>query len=402
MPDRTGVPTIGDRLRRLRVARGLTLKELADQAGYSAGHLSKVERGLEPCDSRVMINALASALRVSPSDLLSEPVAGRDPIARQAHEGIERISLVLAHNRLGHPFRDEPRAWPELRADLTRFTGVLVPACDYVEQSQMLPDLIEGLYTTHATDPGHRRDSLVGLMFVLQHTAALLKNLGAHGMPHLAAMHMRYIADELEDPAWTGAAEWRVGQSSGGDRNRMLAVSLNAAEALSGNPDPRARHTVGMLHLNAALAAASLRKTEDARSHLSEARELVRATEGTPDFADMHFNLSNWTAWRVAVGVEMGEGPRVAELAEGVDVTQLPSAERRGMFYGDIARGLAQEKHTRAQAVMMMLAAEEAAPQRIRTNPYMRETVSDLLRRLRRDSVGRELRGLAWRMGLAA
>jgi len=38
---------------------------------------------------------------------------------------------------------------------------------------------------------------------------------------------------------------------------------------------------------------------------------------------------------------------------------------------------------------------------RVRTRPTVRATVTDLLTRARRDSAGRELRGLAYRMGIA-
>lgn len=398
----TSDPGIGRRLREIRAWRGLSLRVVAELAGVSAGYLSRVERGERAVDRRSVLEALAGALQVAPSELLAEPFPTADPVSREAHASIEKIGLVLAHNRLGQPFREQPQPWPQLEAKLRHFTGVLVPACDYLQQSIMLPDLIEGLYTAHATDPAHRREALLGLMLTMQHTAALLKNLGAHGMPHLAAMHMRYVADELDDPAWRGAAEWRVGQSSAGDRARMLTVSLRAADQLQGETDPRAQQTYGMLHLNAALASATLRRPDDAKAHLAEAREMVTATEGEPTFADMHFSRENWTVWRVAVGVELGEGPAVAELARGVDVSVLPAAERRGMFYGDIARGLAQDRSTRDRAVVMLRTAEEAAPQRIRTNPYIRETVLDLVRQARRDAAGRELRGLAYRMGLSA
>ena len=36
---------IGKRIKQLRIAKGLTIKELADLAGMSAGYLSEVERG---------------------------------------------------------------------------------------------------------------------------------------------------------------------------------------------------------------------------------------------------------------------------------------------------------------------------------------------------------------------
>jgi hypothetical protein len=83
-----------------------------------------------------------------------------------------------------------------------------------------------------------------------------------------------------------------------------------------------------------------------------------------------------------------------------VDVSALSAAERRGMFYGDLARGLAQDRTTRLRAVEMLRAAEQAAPQRVRTNPYIREVILDLLRHARGDVVGRELRGMAYRAGL--
>lgn len=394
--------TIGTRIREIRTWRGKSLRVVAELAGVSAGYLSRVERGQRAVDKRSLVEAIADALHVAPSELLAEAGPGRDPIGQQAHAAIEEIGIVLAHNRLGHPYAEQARPWPEVQVDLQRFVGMLVPACDYVSQAAMLPDLIEDLFAAHATDSTHRRDALIGLMLTLQHTAALLKNLGAHGMPHLAAMHMRYVADELGEPAWKGAAEWRVGQSSGGDRVRMLAVSLRAAEQLQAETGPGARQAYGMLHLNAALATAALRRPDDARAHLAEAADTLTATEGASlDFADMHFNRANWTTWRVAVGVELGEGPGVAEHARGVDVSMLAAAERRGMFYGDLGRGLAQDRTTRDRAVVMLRAAEDAAPQRIRTNPYIRETVVDLVRQARRDATGRELRGLAYRMGIA-
>ena len=115
----------------------------------------------------------------------------------------------------------------------------------------------------------------------------------------------------------------------------------------------------------------------------------------------MHFGAANWSVWRVAVGVELEEGPQVAEHARRVDVSVLPAAERRGMFYADLARGLAQDRSTRDRAVLMLRQAEEIAPQRVRTHPYVREMVVDLIRQARRDAVGVELRGVAHRMGIA-
>jgi hypothetical protein len=48
-----------------------------------------------------------------------------------------------------------------------------------------------------------------------------------------------------------------------------------------------------------------------------------------------------------------------------------------------------------------LLHADHLAPQLIRHDVFVREAIADLLRQARRDAGGRELRGLAWRMGVA-
>lgn len=392
---------IGRRARQIRKAKGKSLAVIAGRAGISVGHLSNLEAGRRSAERRSLLEAWAAALEVAPSDLLADPFPKVDPIELEARAGIDAISMVLAHNRLGHPYQERTRPWPQVQAGLRRFLNELVPQCDYLAQAGLLPELLEDLYATHATDPAHRQDALVGLMYCLQHGAALLKNLGAHGMPHMAAMHMRYVADELDDPAWIGAAEWRVAQSSAGDRARMLTVSTRAIEQLEGHSDARALQASGMNHLNAALACAALERSDDALAHLSEARDLVSATETVrDDFVDMHFNVTNWGVWRVAIGVELGEGPRVAEHAADVDISTLAAAERQGMFYADLARGLAQDRTKRDRAVAALRSAEKIAPQRVRTNPYVRDTLLSLIYQAKQDAVGRELRGMAYRAGL--
>lgn len=70
------------------------------------------------------------------------------------------------------------------------------------------------------------------------------------------------------------------------------------------------------------------------------------------------------------------------------------------MFWADLGRGLVTQRATRDEGVAALLRAEKIAPQRIRPNPFVREAVGDLLRRARRDAIGRELRGMAYRIGL--
>ena len=61
---------IGARIKRLRIIKGLTIKELAQNAGTSAGYLSEVERG-GPALSGEKLGALAGCLGSSVDYLLT-------------------------------------------------------------------------------------------------------------------------------------------------------------------------------------------------------------------------------------------------------------------------------------------------------------------------------------------
>lgn len=75
-----GELNIGSRLRHTRIMRGLTLKELADQADCSQSFISKLENGkVNP--SFAMLHRLAGVLGVGMSQFLDEEEGGLHPDA---------------------------------------------------------------------------------------------------------------------------------------------------------------------------------------------------------------------------------------------------------------------------------------------------------------------------------
>jgi DNA-binding XRE family transcriptional regulator len=80
---------VGARLRRARTAQGRSLKEVAQAAGVSTGHLSQVERGLAEPSSEVLRSVCRSLslpqavlLRAVSADLaLTEPAPVAAPVA---------------------------------------------------------------------------------------------------------------------------------------------------------------------------------------------------------------------------------------------------------------------------------------------------------------------------------
>lgn len=68
---------VGERIRFLRSARGLSLKELAERAGLSIALISQIERGVSSASVRVLAR-LADGLHVAIADLFEAPLEETD------------------------------------------------------------------------------------------------------------------------------------------------------------------------------------------------------------------------------------------------------------------------------------------------------------------------------------
>ena len=398
--------TIGRRLREVRYWRRMSLRAVAELAGLSESHLSRIERGQRIVDKRSTLEALAHALRVSPGELTGQPFRPTDPLTAEAHAAIAELQVALAEPALGDSWVPRGRPWPELTVELHVLNTVLRPAADYAGQGRMLPGLLSDLHAAMAHEPDHRAEVLQALMDCYHAAEELTKSLGVPGLPQLAAVHAQTVAEELDTPAWLGLAAWLRGMTVGtSSRETMLAVSQRAAADLqpaTGSLD--AAQMYGAVHLNAALASAALNRPGGVDDHLAEADEIARVIPANaPGFGQVYFGLDNIGIWRVSLAVELGEsGGKLAEVGRNVDPFAVPSGARQAMYFGDLGRGLARERSTRRQAVVALRRAEEIAPQLVHSNFYVRETVTDLLRRARSDASGRELCGMAYRMGLSA
>ena len=73
---------------------------------------------------------------------------------------------------------------------------------------------------------------------------------------------------------------------------------------------------------------------------------------------------------------------------------------REAAFHADLGRSLVHLRGKEAEAVTEFLTAEQIAPQRIHANALVRDAVSGLLDKQLPSHLGRDLRGLAHRMGI--
>lgn len=405
MADGSG-SSIGARIAEVRARRKLTLRTAGELAGFSASYLSLIERGERPVDKRSTLEAIATALRVAPGDLLGAPYASTDAVTGEANAVVTALRQALGEIELADAPQIDARPMPDVRPGLAR-VNALRQACDFASLGRTLPTVIRDLHAhAHSSSDRDRREALLGLVQCYEAGRAASKHLGVPDLSYVAARHVRDVTTALSGPEWAGLAAWSRAQAIGStSRERALELSRATAEEIAGDLDRApVAEAYGSLHLVAALAATTLGRPADADEHLQEASEVAaRIGDDGVNFGHLWFTASNVETWRVMVLVERGEGGRAGEVARAVNPATLPdSGERRAAFWLDLGRGLATEKRTRDAAVAALRTADAFAPQRVRLNPYVRETVRDLAQRVKRDAVGEDLRELAFRMGVAA
>jgi transcriptional regulator with XRE-family HTH domain len=399
--------TIGARLRTLRRWRRMTQAEVAELAGLSPSFLSMVETGHRPLDRRSHIAALANALKISETDLVGGPHLSADRQQADPHRGIPALRESFLTSTLTCPAIDHARPLPELAAAVT---GHIEPArvrCDYTAVGQALPGVLDELHwhtAGQADGEAARRLALETLIEACVTATLVAKNLGYMDLAHVAALRAQEAAALLDDPVQQAKADlariWALPRERPWERK--LAMIERAADALEAHArSPLGTQVLGLITLHAALAGAVAQRPHLVTHWQGEASQLAGRVPDDPSGNWQSFSATNVAAWRVAIGVERGEsGGAVRQMAGAVDEQKLAVCSRKAQFLADVGRGLARERRTQAEAVAWLLRAENTGPQHIRNSPAVRETVAYLMSRAAAAAGGRELRGLAARMGV--
>jgi transcriptional regulator with XRE-family HTH domain len=399
--------TIGARLRILRRWRGMTQETLAGLAGLPRSYISMIEHSTRTLDRRSHIAAIATALKVSETDLIGGPHLSQDPLQSNPHMAIPPLRVALQTNTLTNPAAERARPLADLRGEVFGTIEQLRRTCDYVRVGQLLPPAIDELHwhVAQAPDEAAQRVALESLVEACVIAAAVTKELNYTDLAALAASRAKEAAGLLNDPMQQGKANfmWLLTLPRVGSWDRNLEAAEKAADTLEPHAhDPLSREVLGMLTLTAALSAAALQRGDTAAHWLDQAADIATQVPDQPMNTWMSFSAANVHIWQITVGLERGEsGGRVLELAKNVNLDLFePKSSRRASFLSDVGRGLAREPKTMDQAVRWLRKAEDTAPQRIRNSAPTREAVAYLLARATAAAGGRELRGMAARMGI--
>ncbi|MGH4008879.1 MAG: XRE family transcriptional regulator [Pseudonocardiaceae bacterium] len=339
--------------------------------------------------------ALANALQVAPSELTRqlEPTAGNGE--GPAVKAVRRALIAVS--------RDDP-AGQLVPVDVlrTRIEALVVAQrqCEHETVGRQLPALIRDLHTSLATGRDVRELLAMGVLLHVQGSHAFLGDMGASDdLCWQTATLARQFAREH------GGSEI-VGLAAFGAANGLLAAGeFDIAQAeLDSVTVPTTTGTAeqldGMLSLSRSLVAAADKRPADVNAPLEYAAELATRT-GEGNAYWLSFGPTNVGVWRMGVALEARDFGKAASIAEGLQPSLLPSATRQATYWANYGRALARIRGRQDDAVRALLQAELISPTRVQRHPFTREVLAELLiQRSRRDAVGVELRGMAYRAGL--
>lgn len=279
-------------------------------------------------------------------------------------------------------------------AELTDGQDAALRNADYDTMTQQMPSLLGELQVHAAIAVGADRD--LALRLLIQACALamiMLRHFGLTDLAWVSADRGRRAADLLGHRVWRAAAAFECAHArTAANKSQALLSTPHRADELQPHvgDDRFAAEVYGMLHLSAALACAVRGDHSGACAHGAEAAEVAGWLGDWPDSFEL-FGPSNVAVWRASFAVEAGNAEEALSYADAVEPRHLASGNRRAALRLEKARAYAMLGQD-ADAVREIRQAERLSPAQTHHHPMIRELVTDMLARARREAGGRDLR----------
>jgi transcriptional regulator with XRE-family HTH domain len=397
----------GQRLRAHRERAGKTRAVLGGLVGRSEEWVKAVESGRLQMPRLPLLVRLVEVLGISDlAELTGDQSMQVNRVAYAEHPASTGIRDVVYRYQLLRP-AGEPEpidilrsrlvdAWAAWHGSRTRRTdvGAIIP--------QLLADCQHAALAFEGPDRRAAHALLANAYTLAQH---VLVNATEPELLWLLVERGMAAAQIADDPMSLAGAAWTVGMMLrvGGRADEALSLATDAAGILEpylpDAPDDW-RGMWGALQLHAALTSARAGRDGEAWAFWDRSAEAVRALPPAYAHGWTKFGgpVNDLTA--VSLTVDLWKSREALRRAEQLDPAAIPSRERRGRLFVEMARGhhVADE---RIAAANLLLAACDEGVDAVRYSPAARAILDDLRERPPR-SIREEVRTLSIRVGLDA
>lgn len=447
--DRRGAGAI---VRSTRQAKGMTLADLSRQTGYSPSQLSRYERGIAPLTDTIVLRRFARALALPPQTFGLLPVqpaghdepagdgaapasggpkVGRKPQREDGDGPMRRRELLtgaagLAAGMLGLPAVGRAAGATDPTGDLetllyrtgpagtrpvpltvlhtaTARARTLFQTARYDQLAAELPRLIATATTTRDHAGSHERPAAAALLadaYIL--ASGFMIKLGDDQLAWATADRAAQAADTTEDPLICADARRSIAtvMRRTGRPGQARALLIDTADTIAPGhaATPQQLSMYGTLLQVAAYTAAIDGHRAEAEELIAAAGDAARRLGHDVNHRHTAFGSTNVALHRVSIAQVLGDNGAAIAHAKTLNPAAIPTPERRGRYWIDVARAWHQWGKPEA-CYRSLLAAERAAPAEVRYRPPVRRMTVDLLRADRRRTLP-GLRTFATRVGI--
>ncbi|MFB7630709.1 helix-turn-helix domain-containing protein [Streptomyces sp. NPDC056149] len=399
--------TLGKLIAKGRRRKGWPQRDLAAMIDKSESWVSQVEREVIPVNSLETLRHISDVLDLPLPELLgAAPPPGQPPVSTCRRGASARVG-----RNLGPEEADDPVRRRELLAAAAVVFASPLTSATPAEASTLAPleDLL--LYGTARVPEGSdvspagvaaavkesrarfraaRYDTLARSLpgQVAQAQALRPAELSATAVADLYNIAARLCIKLGEDGLVAITADRALNSARmGGDAltiaesHRMVSsawrrqghlaratdIAVRAAQdvqAARSTPEPTRLAAGSSLLATAAYTAAKMGDRQTAHALIGEAAETAKAGRATAD-ARTDTGVQQVLLHQLSVHYLLGDAGQAIDLAKTIDPSALPTAERQGRFFIDVARCFDQWGKPE-QCYRALLAAERAAPQEIR------------------------------------
>lgn len=395
---------IGARIRHYRKKNGnRPLAAVAGLCGVTERYFSMLENG-KRTPSAKLLSRIASELGVPVASLLSEEPP--EPAKPRLTTAPDVARALMSYGSA----RSAPAAGPaDLRERVEAAWRVWQSSAErFSEIEPALPDLIvdvENSVRAHrtATDATARRDVLRAAADLYGLLRSYCRRSGRLDLALMVADRARRAAEDADDPIRIAAANWNLGHcllSQEGGAQEAEDIAQLAIRELESLPDSTQNAAMrGALELVSVVSQAQRRKWFDAREHLAQKAAPLGKRAGESNTMWTVFGPVNIDLHALSIELLAGESAEGLRLADEVDISRLPSRERKFTFTLELARCYDLRRDDAAVLVHLLSLEELSLEDMCRSAPAL-DMVGGLLHRVR-PTYRRQVSDLAERVGIA-